>query len=89
VTSAVKQKVLGLDIPMSDTHRVKVLDSLEDLLETALDLADAHVALLDGGVQVSTGAILHDFTPVMLLVLNEIDSLDDVGMVQSRRDAKL
>lgn len=89
MTSAVKQKVLGLDIPMSDTHRVKVLDSLEDLLETALDLADAHVALLDGGVQVSTGAILHDFTPVMLLVLNEIDSLDDIGMVQGRRDAKL
>jgi hypothetical protein len=26
---------------------------------------------------------------VMLLVLNEIDSLDDIGMVQGRRDAKL
>lgn len=88
MTTTVEQQILGLDIPMSHTHRVQVFDPLEDLLETAFDLADAHVALLDGSVEVSTGTILHDLAPVMLLVLYEVDSLDDVGVMQGRRDAE-
>lgn len=44
---------------------------------------------LDRGVEVAPGAEFHDFAPVQVLVLDEIDGLDDVGMVEGGGDAKL
>lgn len=74
---------------MRNTHRVQILHAVQDLFERAFDLTDAHVALLDGSIEVSARTIFHDFAPMMLFVLNEIYRLDDVGMVERRGDAKL
>lgn len=47
------------------------------------------VPFLDRGVEVAARTEFHDFAPVHAFVLNEIDGLDDVGMVQGGGDAKL
>jgi hypothetical protein len=89
MTASVKVQILRFDIAMGNALRVKVCDASEELLEAALDLTRAHLALLDGGVEIPTGAVLHHFAPMMLLILDEVDRLDNVGMVQGRRDTKL
>lgn len=48
-----------------------------------------YIPFLDGGVEIATRTEFHDFTPVHSFILNEIDGLDDVGMVQGGGDAKL
>lgn len=45
---------------------------------------DTNSPFLDSSVQVSTRAELHHFTPMLVLILDEIDGLDDIGMVQRR-----
>lgn len=85
----VEEQVLWLDITVGDALTVEIVDTAEDLLETTLDLARGHVALLDGGVEVSTGTELHDFAPVLLLVLDEVDCLDDVDVVEGGRYTEL
>ena len=88
MSPSVQKQILRLDIPVRHTHRMQILDTLQDLLETAFDFADAHVALFDGSVKISTWTILHDFTTMVLFVLNEVDGLDDIGVVQGGRDAE-
>jgi aspartate-semialdehyde dehydrogenase len=44
---------------------------------------------LDCGVQVSSRAKLHYFAPMLILILNEVNSFHDVGVVQRGRDAEL
>lgn len=88
-SSSVEQKVLGLDVSMSDSGRMKVGDSVEDLFEVALDLLGRHRSLLDGGVEISSWTVLHDLAPVLSFVLDEIDGFDDVGMMKGRGDAEL
>ena len=44
---------------------------------------------LNCGVEVSSRAELHHFAPILILILNEIDSFHDVGVVQHGRDAEL
>ena len=78
VTFRINQKVLRLDIPMSDSHRVQVRDTGDDLLEVGIDLHRFEVTLLDRCVKVSSRAVLHNFAPMLLFVLNEIDSFDNV-----------
>jgi len=89
MTASVEVQILRFDIAMGNALRVKVCDASEELLEAALDLARAHLALLDGGVEIPTRTVLHHFAPMMLLVLDEVDRLDNVGMVQGRGDTKL
>jgi hypothetical protein len=43
---------------------------------------------LNRSIQISAWAKFHDLTPVLGLVLYEVDSLDDVWVVQCGRDAK-
>jgi hypothetical protein len=43
---------------------------------------------LDRSIQVPTRAKFHDLTPMLCLVLHEINSLDDVWMVQRRGDTE-
>lgn len=74
----VNQEVLGLDIAVRDAHAMEVRDASEDLLEVRVDLGGAEVAFFDGGVEVPTRTVLHDLAPVLLLVLDEVDRLDDV-----------
>lgn len=74
---------------MGDALPVQVGYPGEDLLEAALDLARAHAAFLNRRVQVAAGTELHHLTPVLRLVLDEVDGLDDVDVVQGGRDAEL
>lgn len=43
---------------------------------------------LDGGVQITAWAELHDLTPMLVLVLDKVDGLDNVRVMQRRRDAE-
>ncbi len=85
----VEEKILRLDITMGNTLTVQIRDAGEDLLEAALDLAGRHATALDGRIQVTAWAELHDLAPVLVLVLDEIDGLDDVHVMQRRRYAEL
>lgn len=67
---------------MRNAHGMQILDTVQDLPERAFHFPDTHVALLDGCVEISTRTVLHDFTPVMLFVLNEINSFYHVGVMQ-------
>jgi hypothetical protein len=58
------------------------------LLEAALDLAGRHTTFLYGSVQIASRAKFHDLTPLVILVLNKINGLDNVDMVQGGGDAK-
>jgi hypothetical protein len=72
---------------VSNTHAVEVSDTGEDLLEVRVDLGGSEVAFLDRRVKVAAGTILHHFAPMLLLVLNEVDGLDDV-VALTRKDEK-
>lgn len=74
---------------MGDTLGMEVIETCKDLPEAAFDLAGAHSTLLDGSVEIATGTELHHLTPATVLILNEIDSLDDVDVMQRRRDTEL
>lgn len=74
---------------MSDTHRVEIGDAVHGLLEAAFNLRLAHVSALYSRVEVTTGAELHHFAPVPVLVLHQVDRLDDVDVVEGGGDAEL
>ena len=74
---------------MGDSLFMDVVYASEELLEAALDLGSAHAAFSNGRVQIPTCTKLHDFAPRMVLILQEIDRLDDIGMVEGGRNAKL
>lgn len=78
----VEEQILRLDVTMGNTLAVKIVHAGQDLLEAALDLARRHAPSLDRCVEVSAWAELHDFAPVLILVLDEIDGLDDVDVMQ-------
>lgn len=67
---------------------MEVLDTLKNLFETTLDLARAHAAASDGSVEITTRTVLHDLAPVLVLILDEVDGLDDVRVVEGRGDAE-
>ena len=48
-----------------------------------------HSPLLDCSVQISSWTKLHDFTPVLILILYQINRLHDIGMMQRRWDTEL
>jgi hypothetical protein len=83
----IEEEVLRLDVAVSNTHAVEVSDTGEDLLEVRVDLGGSEVAFLDRRVKVAAGTILHHFAPMLLLVLNEVDGLDDV-VALTRKDEK-
>lgn len=85
----IEKHVFRLEVPVSDTLAVKILNAGEHLLETTLDLGFGHAALFDGRIEISARAKLHHLTPVRVLILNEIDCLDDIDVMKCRRDAKL
>jgi hypothetical protein len=51
-------------------------------------MIEGHAPFLNRSIQVPTRTKLHDFAPRMVLILEEVDSLNDVRMVESRRDAE-
>ena len=89
MTLHVEEQVLRFYVTMGHALAMEVGDPRQDLLETALDLARGHPAALDGRIQVTTGAELHDLAPMLVLILDEVDGLDDIHVVQRRRYAEL
>ena len=85
----IKEQIFGLDIPVGDSLSVDVAQAGEELLEAAFDLGSAHIAPMNGSVQIPACAKLHDFAPDTVLILQKIDRLDDIGMMEGRRNAKL
>jgi hypothetical protein len=85
----IEEEVLRLEIAMRDALAVQVRDAAEDLLEAAFDFTGRHPALLDRGIEVSTRAELHHLTPMLVFILHEINRLDNVDVVQRRRNAEL
>ena len=85
----VEEQVLRLNVTVGYTLTMKVGDAGQDLLEAAFDLARRHATTFDSRVQVAAWAELHDLAPVLVLVLDEVDGLDDVHVMQRRRYAEL
>jgi hypothetical protein len=46
------------------------------------------VPFLDSRIEITTWAEFHDLAPVLILVLNKIDGLDNVNVMQGRRYTK-
>ena len=74
---------------MGNTLRMQIIDPRNQLSETAFYLTGRHASLLDCRIEIASGAVLHDFTPAELIILNEIYGFHDVDVVQGRRYAKL
>ena len=74
---------------MSDALGVKICNAIEELLEAAFNLTSAHLTLFDGPIEIPTRAIFHNFTPMMLFVLDKVNRLDDVDVVQRRGNTEL
>ena len=86
-------KIVNMSFPRTENSEIrkerrkkgviwKILCSLPMMIDRG------HVPFLDRSIQVPTRAKLHDFAPRMILILNQVDSLNDVRMVESRRDAE-
>lgn len=89
MTLRIKEEVLRLDVTMCDTLVVEVLNPSENLPETTFHLRWGHATSLDRSIEITARAELHDFAPMQSLVLNEVHGLDDVDVMERRRDAEL
>ena len=89
VALGVKEQVLRFDIPVCYTLTMEVVHTCENLFEAAFDFGRRHSTPLDRRVQITSRAELHDLAPVHVLILHKIDRLDNVDMMESRRDAEL
>lgn len=85
----VKEQILRFYVTMGHALSMEIGDTGKDLLEATLDFAGGHAAALDSRVQVAAGAELHNLAPMLVLVLDEVDGLDDVHVMQRRRYAEL
>jgi hypothetical protein len=89
VAMLVEEQVLGFDVSVGHTLGMQVLDTLKNLFKATLDLARAHAATFDRSVEISARTVLHDLTPVLILVFDQIYGLDNVDVVQGGGDAEL
>lgn len=67
---------------------MQVRDPCQDLFETTLHFARRHAPLLDRSIQIATRTELHDLAPLFVFVLDQIDSFNDVDVVQRRGNAE-
>lgn len=77
----IEEKILGLDVAVSNALAVEIGQARKNLLEAAFDFTRGHTPALDRCVKIATGTVLHHFTPVLIFVLNKVNSLDDVRVV--------
>jgi hypothetical protein len=73
--------VVEFEISMRESHRVKVVDTVDDLLEDAVDLGASHLARHDDREQVEFG-VLHDFV-VVTVIRDNVESFDNVRVMKS------
>jgi hypothetical protein len=84
-----KEEILRLEISMSDTHFMHVLDTTHELLEITVCFKDFELAgCQDKGVQVASGAVFHDFAVIPFGVLQEVESVDDIRMAKGGGNAE-
>ena len=88
MTFVIEEYILRFEVTVSNTLSMEVGNTLQDLPEATFDFARSHTPLLDRGVEVTTGAELHDLAPVLILVLDEIYGLDDVDVMEGGRYTK-
>lgn len=85
----IEEEILRLEVSVSHALAVQIRHAAQYLPEATLDLARRHSALFDGSVQITTRTKLHYFTPVLALVLDKVDGLNNIDVVQCRRYTKL
>ena len=85
----IEEKILRLEITVGDALTMQVRHSTKNLLEAAFNFARGHSTLFYRSVEIPTRTELHHLAPFLTLVLDKIDSLDDIDMMKGRRDAKL
>ena len=78
--------VVEFEIPMSESHVVKVVDTIDDLFEDAVNLGSSHLARHDNREEVEFG-VLHDLV-VVPVVGNDVESFDDVRVMKGRTNLK-
>lgn len=88
MTFGVKEQVFGFDVSMGDALAVQVRNPCQDLFETTLHFARRHAPLLDRRIQIATRTELHDLAPLFVLVLDQVNSFNDVDVVQRRGNAE-
>ena len=86
---SIEEQVLRLDVAVRHTLAVQVVHASENLSEAALDLGWGHAAAFDSSVEIAARAELHDFAPMQVFVLYEVNCLHDVDMMQRRGNAEL
>ena len=80
-TMGSKQEVLRLQVSMSHAHFMHILDTAHKLFEVAVRLEHLEgPSSKNQGVEVTAGAILHDFAVVTLGVLQQVQGVNDIGM---------
>src|SRR5271154_4276483 len=85
-----QKKVFRFEIAVSNAHLVHVLDASHELLEIAVRFGNSQCSSSQYEcVQVAASTIFHDFTIVAFVVLDKVESVDDIGVAQRRRDAEL
>lgn len=77
----VHDTVVQLQISVGNTHLVQIRDALDHTVEAAGNLVAAHVTLHHGGEELILGVLHHLVEAIVLL--DDINGLDDVGMVES------
>jgi hypothetical protein len=60
---------------------MEVRHALQNLPEATLNFTRRHASFLDRSIEITTRAKFHDLTPVLILILNKIDSLDNVDVM--------
>ena len=88
MTLVIEEYILRFEVTVGHTLRMEVGNPLQDLLEATFGFAWSHTPFLDRGVEVTTWAEFHDLAPVLILILNEIYSLNDVDVMEGGRYAK-
>ncbi len=81
MTLAIEEYILRFEITMGNTLRMEVGNSFQDLLEATFDFARGHTPFLDRGVEVTPRTVFHDLAPMLILILDEIDRLNNVDVM--------
>ena len=63
--------------------------NLSNLFEGTLHFAGTHASAFDSGIKISTRAVFHNLTPMLIFVLYEIDRFNNILVMKCRTDTKL
>lgn len=78
----IEEEILGLEVAMCYALIMEIVYPSEDLFEAALDFCRRHASAFDSGVKVTAWTKFHDFAPMEVLILNEVDGLNDVNVMK-------